>query len=90
MYSSELVSLHFESLSKEAQTVLEELLIVLLLVHTLLHIADQVLKEGPDHYVNDLNNLLLNQWLNTCILVERLELLATSNIFLCRSDVKLI
>jgi len=53
----ELVLVCLEAESEEAQTKLEELVVVGPIEDRVLHVAHEILEERPDHHVDDLADL---------------------------------
>ena len=79
---SELVLISLEAQGKEAQTELEEFVVVCSVKHRILDVTHQVLKERPNHDVNDLANLYVNAVFQVGSGMELFEFDTTGNVFL--------
>jgi hypothetical protein len=70
-----------ESRSEEFETVLEELVVVVAIKDWVVDVANQVLEETANHYVNDLANLKINLGGQCCLGMVLLKFLAARHIF---------
>ena len=71
-----------EPQNKELQAKDKERLVVSTLEHGVVDVAHEVLKEGSKDHVDYLGNFHVNLRLEGRVIMERLELLGTSNVFL--------
>jgi len=86
----ELILVGAEPQREEAQTELEELVVVFAVKHGVLHIAHEVLEETSDYDVDDLANLEIHCRFQRRPHVELLELHATRDILLSTGLVQLV
>ena len=77
-----------EPLGEEAETELEEPEVVSSAVDGLSHIADEVLEEGTNDHIEDLDDLNIDPILQSCLRMKGLKLDAASHILLSSSDVE--
>ena len=86
----ELVLVADEAASKEGKRVLEELVVVLLVEDGWLYVADEVLEERTDHYVDDLADLEVDCRSQSGPRMEHLEVLAARDVLLGGLQVQLV
>ena len=80
----------FEAQLEKLQRHLEEPRVVFALEDRIVHVADQVLEEAPDHDVDYLANLEVDVLGKRRRLMILLELHAAGYVLLCRSQVELV
>jgi len=80
MHVFEVVSVGHKPHLEKLQTHLEKLVVVTSFKDRVVDIADKVLEEGPDHYVNNLANLQINVFCKICCSVVLLKLHAASDV----------